>query len=142
MKLKVQAMIDATEAVAKIINSDRPMPLKGKYRMARLHAKLFPEYTTAIQRRDAMITAYGFHPMVPPPASQENPLRMGEVESEAFAVPPDKTAEFTAAWAEIGSEEIEVDVEPIPLAQLDLGDAVVGSITANELITLGPLVKE
>jgi hypothetical protein len=57
-------------------------------------------------------------------------------------VPPDKAAEFAEAWKEIGDEEIEVDVQPISLACLDLGDSADGSILAHELVTLGDLVKE
>lgn len=125
MQLKVQHVFDATLVVARIINENRPMPQKGKYRLARLHAKLLPEFTTIAARRDEMITAF----------DHVN-------ESAVPTVPPDKMAEFNAAWAELGNEVIEVDVEPIPLACLDLGDAVVGTIQAAELIALGELVTE
>ena len=57
-------------------------------------------------------------------------------------VPLDKMPEFTAAWKEIGDGEIEVEVEPIPLAYLDLGEGVDGCVEASELITLGELVRE
>jgi hypothetical protein len=33
-----------------------------------------------------------------------------------WQVPADKMPEFTAAWKAVGDEEIEVDVQPIPLA--------------------------
>lgn len=143
MKLKVSHVMDATVVVAQIIREQRPLPQKGRYRLARLHSKLFPEFTTANERRDAMIMAYDHHAQVPDPAwdgagTAQPPL----VESPNFHVPDDKMAEFNAAWSEIGDQEIEVDIEPIPLSQLDLGDSVEGSITANEFLTLGDLVKD
>lgn len=136
MKLKVQQVFDATLTIAKIIRENRPMPQKGAYRLARMHGKLMPEFTVANARRDEMIKAYDHHEMM-----------FGEDDkfshySEEFSVPADKMTEFMAAWKEIGDEEIEVEVEPVPLAYIDLGDSVAGSITANELITLGELVRE
>ena len=135
MKLKVQHVMDATLVISQIIREQRPMPLKGKYRLSRMHAKLLPEFTTINEQRDAMITAYGFHPTTKDADSNE-------VVSQEFAVPSDKMAEFTEAWKKIADEEIEIDIEPIPLAQLALGDATDGCIEANELITLGDLVRE
>lgn len=125
MKLKVQHVFEATLVVARIINENRPMPQRGKFRLARLHAKLLPEFTTIAARRDEMITAYD---------------HLGETLQPT--VPDDKLSEFAAAWTEIGDEEIEVDVEPVPLGCLDLGDAADGAIQANELVTLGDLVTE
>lgn len=135
MKLKVQHVFDATLVVAQIIRENRPMPIKGKYRLARLHAKLLPEFTAAAARRDEMITAYDHH--------EETPVVDGPgIPSPQFSVPPDKMPEFTAAWAEIANEEIEVDVEPLPLSCLDMGDNSDGAISASELVTLGELVVE
>lgn len=137
MKLKVQQVFDATLVLARIINEGRPMPQKGKYRMARMHAKLLPEWTPINAQRDALITAYDHHPVVKDAAGNDT-----GVLSDQFAVPADKAEEFNAAWKAICDEEIEVEVEPIPLAQLDLGDSIDGAITANELVTLGDLVRE
>lgn len=148
MKLKVQQVFDATLTLSQIIRDQngvpradgttaipRPMSQKGKYRLARMHAKLLPEYTVANERRDAMIKAYDHHPMVPANDGAE-----GMVTSPEFRVPDDKLPEFNAAWGEIAEQEIELDVEPIPLAMLDLGDTTDGSIQAAELILLGDLV--
>lgn len=139
MKLKVQHLMDAVLVISQIIREQgqdlRPMPQKGRYRLARMHAKLLPEFTTINTKRDEMISAYGYHQLVAGPDDTQ-------VESANFAVPADKMDEFTAAWKEIAGEEIEVDVEPIPLAQLDLGDGTDGSISANEFIVLGALVAE
>lgn len=141
MKLKAKHVYEATLTVAQIIRDQRPMPQKGKYRLARLHAKLLPEFTALDARREEMIKAYDHHPMVPVGPSEGDPQgeRLGV--SPEFSVPLDKLDDFHKAWGEITSEEIEVDVEPVPLDQLCL-DGVDGSIHANELIALGDLVKE
>ncbi len=132
MKLKVQHVFDATLVVASIIRANRPMPNKASYRLARLHAKLQPEFATIAARRDAMITAYDYH------ASTGGADGVPVQVSDQFSVPFDKTAEFSAAWAEIGNEEIEVGVEAVPL---DLfGDEA--TITSQEFIALGDLVRE
>lgn len=140
MKLKVQSVMDATLILTRIINEQRAMPQKGKYRVARLHAKLLPEFKVIDARRDEMIKAYG----TPQTKTVAN-LETGDVTitpGDGWQVPADKMPEFTAAWKQIGDEEIDVDVQPIPLAQLSLGDDTDGSIEANELLTLGDLVSD
>ncbi len=138
MKLTVQKVMDATLTISAIIREARPMPQKGKYRLARMHAKLLPEFTIINEKRDELIKAYDYHPMVEGPGG---PLDT-QVKSENFAVPTDKMEEFGKARKEIADEEIELDVEPMPLAQLDLGDNADGSIEASELIVLGELVRD
>lgn len=138
MKLKAQQVYDATLTVSQIIRDNRPMPQKGKYRLARLHAKLLPEFTPISERRDAMITAYDYRAKAKVVGNE----LLDEAPIGPFSVPPDKAAEFAEAWKEIGEQEIEVDVESVPLAYLELGDGVDGSISANELVTLGDLVRE
>lgn len=138
MKLKVQDVIDVTLVVSQIIRENRPMPQKGKYRLARLHAKLIPEYNTAIEQRDAMIKAYETHARV-----LADPNVPGVfVETAEWMVPEEKLEDFNTAWKKLAADEIEVDVTPIPLGYLDLGADANGSITANELLTLGDLVTE
>lgn len=132
MKLKVQQVFDAAMAVAQIMREARQMPQKGKYRLSRLHAKLLPEFTMIAEQRDALIKTYGV------------PVESNGVEQPpgTFTVPPEKMAEFIEAWKKIAEEEIEVEVEPIPLSALDLGAATNGSIEASELAALGELVSE
>ena len=137
MKLTVQHAYDATLLVAQIIRERRPFPQKGAYRLARMHAKLLPEFTTINTQRDAMIKVYDHHPMLPG-ANPGDP----DMASEEFSVPVDKMPEFAEAWGKIAVEEIDIDVEPIPLSYLDMGDVHTGSIDAGELIVLGDLVKE
>jgi hypothetical protein len=136
MKLKVGHVFEAMFVLTKIVNENRPLPQKGTYRLARMHAKLTPEFQTISARRDALITAYDYKA---PLNDSDNGMSFL---SDQFSVPPDKMPEFLAAWKDLAAEEIEVDVEPVPLAQLDLGDAVAGCIQASELITLGELVRE
>ena len=134
MKLKAQLVFDAVPVIALIIREKRPLPQKGKYRLARMHAKLLPDFNTLSERRDAMIKAYDT-PLVT--------LTEGAAPTGLYTVPEDKVSEFNAAWKEIGDEEIEVaDLEPIPIDQLTLANDANGAIEAIELITLGDLVKE
>ncbi len=135
MKLTAQQVFIATPVIRAIIEQNRPMPQKGKYRLARMSAKLEPEFKPINDRREAMIIAYDYHPMVKTADGAMEP-------APHFGVPEDKLAEFLPAWKEIGDEEIEVDVEPVPLAYLDFGDNANGSISAAELVALGDLVRE
>lgn len=147
MKLSIQHVMDATLVISQIIREDRKLPQKGKYRLARMHPKLNKEFATVNAQRDEMIIAYGFHPKVPNPAFNQ-PAEEGVdvpefIESPEYAVPADKLEEFQAKWSEFADQEIEINIEPIPLEQLCFpGDAEDGSITAHEFIILGDLVKE
>jgi hypothetical protein len=149
--------MDATLILSQIIREDRPMPQKGKYRLARMHPKLNAEFMIINTRRDEMITAYNHHGMIPNPennltdeareamvaAGHLDKLPPKEIEDPQFSVPADKLAEFQAAWKEIAESEIEVDVQPLPLDQIVFpGDLDNGSITAHEFIILGDLVVE
>ncbi len=136
MKLKAGHVFGATLVVAQIIREKRPLPPKAAYRLARLHTKLEPEFKTLTARRDEMITAYDTHVVV----KQKDPEtgEESDVQTPDFCVPDDKLPEFTAAWGEIGSEEIEVGVEPMPIDCF--GDTAM--ITAQEFIALGDLVTE
>ena len=138
MLLKVSHVFQATPVVTQIINTNRQMPQKASYRLARLYAKLKPEYDIILARRNAMIEAYGHKEML-----TAKDMTTGEdvqTEAENFSVPLDRMPEFTAAWNEVAAEEIEVDVQPIPLAQLDNGGA--SAISAGELVVLDTLVTE
>lgn len=143
MKMTVLQVFEAAPLIAAIIREQRRLPLKGAYRLARMHAKLAPEYALAAEKHDALIVAYNHFEMVPPPKSKEDPLGQGPfVQSELNSVPADKMGEFRAKWKEIAEEVIDIDIEPISLALLDLGDAVPCSIQASELVMLGELVTE
>jgi len=122
MKLTAGQVFDATLTVSQIIRENRPMPQKGKYRLARLHAKLLPEFNPISVQRDEIIASYD------------------HLNADgAQAVPEDKMPEFLVKWREIADQVIDVDVEPIPFDQID-NEA--GSISASELIVLGALVAD
>lgn len=138
MRLKVQHVFDATQVLARIINENRPLPPKGKFLVARMHAKLFPEFTTANDQRTAKIVSYDFKRMVqsPAPRTRQDPLGQGFVETEEQAVPDDKMPEFTAWWKEIADVELSLNVEPIFVDHL--GDC----LSYADFQTLGELVAE
>lgn len=121
MKLTAQQVFDAHQLLTQVILERRPMPLKGAYRLARLHAKLLPEFKVIEENRNGIILD----------------LAKGE-----RAVPDDKMDEFRAQWGELAGDVIELDVQPIPLAMLDLNPDGEGCFNAQELLTLGDLVAE
>lgn len=126
MKLTAQQVFDVTPVLTAIINEKRPMPLKGAYRLARMHARLAPEFNVVAAQRDAIIVA-----LLPP-----------DVNTVGASVPLERMPEFNEQWGAIASEIVDVEVEPIPLALLDLGDTVAGSLSAADLVALGELVTE
>lgn len=126
MKMTAQQIMDAYLTLRRIANEGRAMPQKGKYRVARMLSKLQPDAQPILEQYDAMIMTYGHK----------------EPDAPGNSVPPDKLPEFLAKWkAEVGGEEHDVDIEPIPLDQLDVGGPN-GSIHANEFLALADLVRE
>lgn len=143
MKIKLGLVLQASETVTTIINQNRALSQKGAYRIARMYAKLKPEYDLIAARRNAMIEAYGHHAMVPPPKTKEDPLGQGAfVPAEGFSVPLDKMPEFVKAWADVAAEEIEIEIEPLPLDQLCPAGSEIAVVSAAELIALDSLVRE
>jgi hypothetical protein len=159
MKLKVQHLMDATMVLKTIINEDRAMPQKGKYRIARMHDKLGKEFEIINKQHFDMIKAYGQHAMIPNPAAahitddmREAMIASGHLDkvppkmiedTNNYQVPAEHLEEYTKQWNEIVNQEIEVDVQPLPLNQIAFpGDLEDGSISAHEFIILGDLVVE
>jgi len=145
MKLTVQKVFDATQVLAAIINEKRPLPTKGVYRLFRMHAKMFPEFTTINDQRTAKVLSYGHKQFVGPHGAvitaEEAELNKGAAGLTAQdAVPEDKMEEFMAWWADFASAEIEVAVEPIPIEQLCI-DGQESSISFAEFAVLGDLVE-
>ena len=129
MKLKVHQVFGAMQALDAIIRDKRPMPQLGKFRLARMQAKLLPEFQTANAQRAELIRKYG------------QPRLDGQTE-----VTRENMALFNAEWEPIAEADVEVDVGPIRLCDLDLsneGDPVLnGALEASELLLLGDLVTE
>lgn len=121
MKLTAKHVFEAHQVLTAIIAAGRPMPVKGAYRLGRLYAKMLPEFKAIEDRRNAIILDLAKGSMAAVPT-----------------VPDDKMDEFRAQWGEIASEEIELDVEPVPVSLLE-GP---GLFTAQELMALGDLVTE
>jgi hypothetical protein len=147
VKLTADRILISLQIISSIIREKRPMPQKGKFAFARMHAALLPEFKTINEQRDEIIKAYDFHPMVPRPAkptdSEEDFAKGFVMElSEDFAVPEDKMAEFAEKWKEIGETEITLNVEPISIKLFDLGAMTDGSIEANEILEMGDLITE
>lgn len=142
MKLTIQHVFDATPVLAAIMRENRPLPSKGKYRIARMHRKMEVEWKTIAERYNAMVKAYEHQrPMIG--GLQVEPTEWNLKDPGCVmqdAVPDDKLAEFMAQWKELAAEEIEVAVEPIPIDQLCL-EGEVGSISAAEFSTLDTLVE-
>ena len=141
MKLTVQQVFDITPLLAKIKEENRPLPSKGKYRIARLHRKMEAEWNTIAERYNAMIKTYDHkRPMI-----DGKVVTVEEAEGAANvvmqdAVPDDKMPEFLAKWKDLAAEEIEVAVEPIPLDQLCI-DGAEGGISIAEFSVLDTLVE-
>lgn len=139
MKLTLQNVYGSTIVLASIISEQRTMPQRGKYLIARLHAKLLPEFKLIDARRDELIKAYNTPQMRTETNAETGEKTQVPVDGE-WQVPADKMPEFVAAWTLVGNEEIDIDVSPIPLLSLSLPDGSDGAIEASELATLGDLV--
>lgn len=129
MLLKGQFIFEVTQVIGGIMSRNAPMPLKGKFRLERLHSRLMAEFTPLNTKRTEMIMAY------------DHRREIDGVDQPA--VPLDKLEEFNKAWDEIAQLEIEVPgAAPIPLSLFDLGDHVDGGVAALELRAMGDLVVE
>lgn len=139
MKLTAQNVFGATVVLASIIKEQRSMPQRGKYLVARLHTKLLPEYNVLEGRRNAIVQELG-DPVMKTEELADGTISITPVEGQ-WQVPMHRMPEFTKAWEAIGAEELEVDVQPLPLSALSLptGD---GAIEAHELVILGDLITE
>lgn len=141
MKLTAGKVFAVFPVLTAIINEKRVLPMKGAYRVARMAAKLQAEYQIVAEKRDAIILAYD-HKAFPAGITDEVAARVKPAPEKVPTVPPDKVEDFAAKVGELFETEIEVEVQPIPLSQLDLGDGQPSQITAAELVALGELVVD
>lgn len=132
MKLTAERVHVALPVIDRIISERRPLTVKAAYRMARLHAKLLPEFRLLEQRRDALICAYEYKAV---------PEGAKEGAKPVPTVPADKVPEFHANWAATVKDEIEVDVQPISIHCLGPAHAE-SPVTAAEMLLLGELLVD
>lgn len=130
MKLTAGQVFAAFPVLSAIIADKRVLPMKGAYRVARMASKLQAEYQVIAGKRDAIIFGYDYK------------AKVADGAEEVPTVPPDKVEEFRAQVSELFETDIEVDVQPIPLSQLDLGPDRPAEISAAELLALGELVVD
>jgi len=131
MKMTGKALFDSVITLASIINRPRNLPQTAKYRIARLHAALEPEYKLLEAERVKMVEELGEQVY----ADEEKTQPTG------WKIPDDspRLAEYRMRWNTLLSEEIEVNAQPLTLASL--GDAPDG-IEADEFVRLGELITE
>lgn len=141
MRLKLQHVFMATQVLWNIINEKRPLPQKGVYRVTLMHRKLSPTFETLNEQRTAKIASYGYLAWVVNGAVvSEEEAKTAANASQQPAVPDDKMPEFVEWWrALVEGEEVEVNVEPIPIDQLCI-TGTEGSISFAEFSVLGDLV--
>lgn len=132
MKLTAERVLAALPVIDKIIAEKRPLTIKGAYRMSRMLQKLLPEFRLLEQRRDTLIESFDFKAV---------PDGAGPDAQPVPTVPADKVHEFLTAWNEVLKDEIELELEPIPLAYLGPADAE-SPVSAAEMLQLGELLVD
>lgn len=132
MLMKAARVWDATIALWTIMQEKRQMPQRGKFLVARMHAKLLPEFKLLNETRDSMISAYDHTVSVPNGGPDEEGTPTFDTK---IAVPEDKVPEFNEIWGKLILTEIDVDVSPISISDLD-------NIEAIEISLLGELLTE
>jgi hypothetical protein len=157
VKIKASTIFAALPIITQIIDERRPMPQAGKYRLARMHAKLLPEWKVLNEQRSDLIKAYDTHVKIPKPiavgevitpaegetAQEATQRRMGEmVDGPEYMVPDEHMPKFNADWDKIAAEEIDVNVNAIPIGMLSPANAQNGSVEAYEITYLAELLVD
>jgi len=136
MKVKVGIILQAQSVLKKIIEEKRPLPTKGKYRIVRLFETLTKEADIIEGQRVVLIKQFGI-------VNSDN----------SWQVEARNVERFQAEWNKILEDEIDVNIQPIPLSYLEapaqveiVGDdgirKMIDPISLDELLFLGPLVME
>jgi hypothetical protein len=97
------------------------LPIKAKYHLGKLAAKLETELRTLNTERMALFREYGAER----PATQEDvdaKIAPG-IGAPVLTVPPEKMEEFSKKVEELLSVEAEIDLKPVPLSLF--GDSTV-----------------
>lgn len=157
MKVKAQTIFDALPVITAIIDQRRPMPQAGKYRLARMHAKLLPEWKVLNDQRNELVKTHGAPKKIHKPievgetipllegetAEEATKRRMGEmIDSDDFEVPAEKMPAFMADLEKVMVEEIDITVNAIPIGMLSPANADNGSVEAGEIALMGELIVD
>ena len=135
MKFTVERIFELMQALTPIINEKRNMPQRGKFALARLHRKLWPEYQLIVEQRNEIIQSL----QLPEAEAVPGVPQAVKPRPDEMIVPPSRMKEWEDRWAEIKKMEIEIaGIEPIPLEDMTLDGN--GAIEARELWTLDELV--
>lgn len=147
MRLKAEHVYEAMLVISQIIRDQRPMPLRGKFLLARMHSQLLSDFNVIAMQHDDTVRVCGVRRKIPDPTfngfkidpmSQSVPM----IDGPDFIILPECRAAWEVLWRPIADELIDVNVQPIPIGALSLGDGVDGTIQANELSILGELITE
>lgn len=131
MKVTVGQLYDAFGALNQVMQRPRLIPQTGKYRLARLHDALEPEYKRVYAEHLKLVQTYG-HEVFEDEA---------KTQSKGWQVPMGTPAHetYTAEWEKFRAQEIEVNAQPITL--FSLGDDPRG-LEAGEFKMLGSFITE
>ena len=131
MKLKAGEVFGAAETIQKLASVK--LPLKGKYWIGRIAAKLAPEYQVIMEQRNELIKKHGEE--ADGQVKIETTLTI-ETDGVKTVVPNPAYALFVADLGTLMSQDIEVDCPQVKLN--DLGNAE----TDVDLTPLLPFISE
>lgn len=131
MKVTAGQLYDAFNALGQVMQRPRMLPQTGKYRIARLHDGLEPEYKRIYAEHLKLVQTHGHEVF----EDEEKKL------SKGWQVPQGTPGHelYTKEWEAFRAQELEVAVQPITL--FSLGDDPRG-VEAGEFKMLGPFVTE
>jgi len=146
MKIKTGSILQAHMVLKRLIEEQRPLASKGKYRIARLFTLLDAELRIIEEQRIILIKKYGYEVI-----DEETKA------SKGWQVSEQNMDNFQKEWSGLMEDEIEINCEPIPLSVLDSPPLVevevlggdgsrstknVDPITIQDFLLLGDFVKE
>ena len=100
IKLKLRELVEAQPSFVKLLRSD--MEFKLAYRLKKLTKKVMEEYRNFDEIRIEAVKKYGV-----------------KQEDGNISIPAEKMEEFNIEMGKVLSEEIELDVQPIPCSLLE-----------------------
>lgn len=131
MKVTTGQLYDAFNALGQIMSRPRLLPQTGKYRIARLHDALEPEYKRIYAEHLKLVQTYGHE------VFEDEEKKISKGWQVPMGTPAHET--YTAEWDAFRAQEIEVNAQALTL--FSLGDDPRG-VEAGEFKMLGPFVTE